>query len=134
LNSANIIQITHPATGEKTDIRIEEDYCRHLYKNIRTSYENLRAAKYVLENPKRIFSGILRSVTSDGQCFVGKPERWYINPTDTAPFPKNKVFLVFLTTRMQLYNFRAELSDLEDPLSPIDWKNRFGGVLWKSTS
>ena len=61
-------------------------------------------------------------------------EKWYIRDNVSSPFPPDKVFVVYLNERMSIYDFRAEYEDDEDKLSPRDWKNRFGGVIWKITS
>jgi hypothetical protein len=88
--------------------------------------------QYVFENPKRIFKGILRPISEKGWCYVGKPQRWYIKQNCDVPFPEDKVFAVYLNERLHVYTFRAEEVDPEDSLSPKDWKNRFGGLIWKS--
>ena len=120
--------------GFKVDVTIPGDLLERWFKYNLVQYENLRCVKRVLDDPKRIFKGIVRPVSKDGWCYVGKPERWHIKENVDAPFPNDKVFAVFLNDRFHLYNFRAEEIDLEDALSPRDWKNRFGGLIWKSTS
>jgi len=51
------IDPNNPA-GPKIDAVFPAAYTVRLYKVSPVDYENLRAAKYVLENPKRIFSGV----------------------------------------------------------------------------
>ena len=66
--------------------------------------------------------------------WVGCPTTWYIREDTKVPFPKNRLFAVYLNDRMYVYDFAAEYVDNEDLLSPKDWKNRFMGLIWKSTS
>ena len=57
------------------------------YKYHPADWENFRAAKEVLENPKRIFAGI-RAHNEGGWCFTGRPlESMWLNR-----FPKTSCF------------------------------------------
>ena len=47
----------------------------NLYKYQPVRYENLRVAREVLANPKRIFAGI-RAHNAGGWCFTGRPKQW----------------------------------------------------------
>jgi hypothetical protein len=49
-----------------------------------------------------------------------------------VPFPHDKVFAVYINSRMQVYECRAEFIAEDDPLAPIDWQTRFRGLTWKS--
>ncbi len=40
-------------------------------------------------------------------------------------------FLVFLDKRKSVIEFGAEEADRKDPLSPENWENRYGELLWK---
>jgi len=74
----------------------------YYYKFHPVNYENLRAAKFVLEHPKRLFAGI-RAFNEGGWCFTGRPETWHIREDVTAPFPANLVFAVYLNSRCFVY-------------------------------
>lgn len=136
LSSAHILTIDNPADGVKIDVRFEEDDLKRIYKYQPVEFQNIEVAVIkVLKNPTRIFKGIVRPVSSDGWCFVGQPDEWYIRKNILVPFDKNKyVYAVFLNDRMSVYNFRAEYRDPEDLLSPKDWKNRFLNLIWKIPS
>lgn len=120
-------------TGKRIEAVIPSDLSLKWYKYSPVKYENLRAVRAVLDDPKRIYTGI-RVINEGGFCYVGRPETWYIKEDTEVPFPKNRVFAVYLNDRMCIYDFTAEYIDSEDPLSPRDWKNRFMGLLWQSTS
>ena len=123
----------HNPDGSKKETTIPGDLILRWFKYQPVQYENLRSVKHVLDNPKRIFSGI-RELNEGGWCYVGKPEKWYVKERCEVPFPTHLVFAVYLNDRMAVYNFRAEKADTDDALSPINWKNRFGGLIWKSIS
>ena len=131
-NTLNIIDPKNP-TGKRIEAVIPGDLIIRWYKYHPVMYENLRAVKAVLDDPKRIYAGI-RAINEGWFCYVGRPETWYIKEDTEVPFPKNRVFAVYLNNRMHVYNFTAEYIDSDDPLSPKDWKNRFTGLLWQSTS
>jgi len=120
-------------TGPKIDVTIPGDLILKFYTTNYVKYQNFEAAKYVLDNPRRIFSGV-RQFNEGGWCYVGCPQNWYIKERVCVPFPDNMIFTVYLNLNMFLYEFRAELRDDDDPLSPIDWKYRYRGLIWKSTS
>ena len=120
-------------TGPKIDAIFPAAYLLRLYKYSPVDYENLRAAKYVLENPKRIFFGV-RVFNQGGWCYTGHPAGWYIKERAIVPFPKDRVFAVYVNPNLQVYECRAEYTDAVDPLCPVDWQNRYRGLTWKSTS
>ena len=119
--------------GGRIEVTIPGDLALRWYKYNPVKHENLRAVKAVLDNPKRIYTGI-RAINEGGFCYVGRPDTWCVKEDLEVPFPENRVFAVYLNDRMYIYDFTAEYIDSEDPLSPKDWKNRFTGLLWRSTS
>ena len=104
-----------------------------LYKHDPVGYENLRAAKYVLENIERIFRG-LRQYNRGGWCYTGRPQSWYIREDVTAPFPDSLVFAVYINPRLRVFEARAEVAEREDPMSPLNWSDRYEGLVWMRTS
>ncbi len=119
--------------GPRTDIVFPADYTLALYKHSPVDYENLRAAKYVLDHTERIFYGV-RTLNHGGWCYTGRPEEWYIRPGIEVPFPRDRIFAVYVNPRMRVYECRAEFQADDDPLAPIGWQTRFGGLTWKRTS
>lgn len=67
-------------------------------------------------------------------CFLPPQISWYILDTVTAPFPENMVFAVYMNSRLYIYDARAEYCASDDTLCPVDWQNRYEGLVWKSTS
>ncbi|OHB77286.1 MAG: hypothetical protein A2Z25_10540 [Planctomycetes bacterium RBG_16_55_9] len=103
------------------------------YKYDSVKYENLRAVKEVLENPKRIFWGI-RAYSEGGWCYVGKPTELYIKENEKTDFPPNMVFAVYLTEKYEVFDWISEYMDEEDNLSPKNWRERYRSLVWLSTS
>ena len=128
-------QTTNPTSpeGPKVDVVIPGDLILKLHKDNSVKYQNFETAKYVLDNPERIFSGV-RQFNEGGWCYVGCPAEWYIKERVCVPFPQDKIFAVYLNINMFLYEFRAEFRADDDSMCPKDWKNRYRGLVWKNTS
>ena len=120
-------------TGPPTDAIFPGDLTLRYYKYSPVRYWNLIAAKYVLQHTGRIFFGV-REYNEGGWCYTGRPAEWYLREDRTAPFPKDMVFAVYLNPNMRVYECRAEYAADDDPLCPVDWQNRYRGLVWKSTS
>lgn len=116
----------------QADIVLPGEWTSKLYKTDPVGYENLRAAKYVLEHVERIFRG-LRRYNRGGWCYVARPESWYIREDVEAPFLPDHVFAVYMNPRLQVFEARAEPSAADDPMNPGDWKNRYEALIWKRT-
>jgi len=120
--------------GPKITVVFPGGYTSRLFKYWPVDFENLRAAKAVLENTERIFCGV-REFNEGGWCYTGRPSEWCIRERIVVPFPRNKVFAVYMNPRMFVYECRAEHADAEDSLCPINWQTRYRGLTWrKSTS
>lgn len=119
-------------TGPKVDAIFPGDYTLRLYKYSPVDYENLRAAKYVLEHTERIFFGV-REFNEGGWCYTGRPVEWHVKEGVVAPFPKNMVFAVYLNPNMRVYECRAEYVADDDARCPKGWQTRYRGLTWKNT-
>ncbi len=128
------LKIINPSdpTGEKVEAIFSPSFYLNVYKYSPLRYENLRVARYVLENPKRIFAGI-REFNPGGWCFTGKPKEWYVSPESIGPFPDNLVFAVYLNSRYYVFEARAEPRSADDTFCPENWQDRYKALIWKST-
>lgn len=132
MTNAHTFKIKWPLTGNEIEIRMEPAYYDRLLIYHPTHFMNICTAYAVLQSPKRIFSGIRRPVTQGDEkfCVVGKPDAWYVNETQKVSFPRDKVFVVYLSGRFSIYDFGAEFTEHGDLLSPINFKTRFGDLEW----
>ncbi|MCP4987905.1 MAG: hypothetical protein GY928_18190 [Colwellia sp.] len=140
MTNAHSFQIKWPVDKTEIVIRVEYKVWDFLFKYRPNEFLKLFTVEEVLKNPNRIFSGLNRqySDTSQHLCVVGKPQSWRRynrnNEIEIVPFPPNLVFLVFLNKRKSVSEFRAEEADREDQLSPENWENRYGEILWKKAN
>jgi len=123
---------TDPEKGQTLAI-FPADLTLKWYKYAPVRYWNLIAAKFVLENTKRILGGV-REFNAGGWCFVGHPRFWYIREEVKVTFPADQVFAVYLNPNLRVYECRAERIAVDDPSCPMDWKNRFRSLVWKDIS
>lgn len=119
-------------TGPKIDVFLSPAICLRAYKYDSVKYENLRAAKEVLDNPQRIFWGI-REHSEGGWCYTGKPTNLYTRENEVINFPNNLVFAVYVNDRYEIFDWIPEYIDEEDCLSPKNYKERYRGLKWPST-
>jgi hypothetical protein len=119
--------------GPRVEVIIPAELIERVYKYDPTQFENFRCAKIVLDDPKRIFAGV-RPINDGWWCYTGRPSRWHIREEVTVDFPRSLIFAVYINSRHEVYEFRAEKADPVDNLNPIGWETRFGGLVWTSTS
>lgn len=103
------------------------------YKFHPVRYENFRATKFVMEQPRRIFAGV-RQFNEGGWCFTGRPTTWYTQESVVSPFPDNFVFSVYLNSRFAIFECRAEIAASDDNECPEDWQDRYKALVWKNIS
>jgi len=109
------------------------DLTQKSYKYTPVRFWNLIPAKFVLEHVKRIFRGV-RDSNPGGWCFTGRPPSWYIRKRVEVPFPSDKVFAVYMNPHMRVYECRAEYVSDDDDMCPINWRDRYGRLVWKDIS
>lgn len=118
--------------GPKVDAIFPGDLTLRYYKYSPVRYQNLIAAKFVLEHTQRVFFGV-REYNEGGWCYTATPAEWYVKPDRIEAFPQTLVFAVYLNPNMRVYECRAEEAAHDDPQSPINWQSRYRGLVWKST-
>ena len=115
--------------GPRVDVIFPASYTLRIYKHSPVDFENLRAAKHVLDDTDRIFFGV-REYNEGGWCYTGRPQSWYIKEGIETPFPKSLVFAVYVNPLLHVYECRAEFVADDDPLCPANWRTRYGGLTW----
>lgn len=88
--------------------------------------EAARTVPRVLSIPGAIFRGVRHESEREWLCYSGVPPNAFDGPTgEEIRAPAGMVFLVFVTDRRVVYNWRWEWADSRRPESPIDWEERF---------
>lgn len=119
--------------GDPVDAIFPAELTLRWYKYAPVRYWNLIAAKFVLENVKRIFRRV-REFNAGGWCYTARPKTWFIRVDQKDGFPDDKVFAVYLNPNLRVYECRAEYAADDDNMCPVNWRDRYGGLIWKSTS
>lgn len=119
--------------GSKVSVIIPHEVYLAAYKYRPVDYENLRAAKEVLDSPERIFWGI-REYNEGGWCYTGMASVLYVTESEIIDFPKGYVFAVYINQSLNVFDWGLEISDQGDIMSPKGWEERYKGRIWKNTS
>lgn len=112
---------------------IPADVCLRAYKANEVKYQNLRAAKFVLQNPLLIFEGV-REHQEGGWCYIARPAEFFIRPTIVVPLPAELVFAAYLNPARRLYEWRLEPAESPGSAYPSGHKSRYKRESWKNTS
>ncbi len=124
---------------EKVDVKVPRDLIAELFRRgHKTKYMNLEAAREVLEGSPSIFIGIRMEtgigMERGGYCYAGRPSMLYNGSGKLVEFPSDKVYAVYVSTEMELYEWRDEYADKDDPEFPINWRERYASCKWKNIS
>ncbi len=119
-------------TGPHCTLYVSESSLLRDYKYRPLLAMNLITGAKVLQTPDVIFKGIRKEQEPGfGYCFTGRPSAWHVSGGATAPFPRDLVYCVFVSTGLVVYHWRADGGvDSEHGIVPVDWENRFEEVLW----
>ncbi|HUU95939.1 MAG TPA: hypothetical protein VM487_09365 [Phycisphaerae bacterium] len=119
--------------GPPVMVRFARDLITWYYENRSVDYENFRCVRHVLDHTERIFRGVRDYEEGELSwwCYTGHPKEWCIKENVFAPFPgRSLVFAVYLNPKFELYTFRAERADPQQRACPINWRSRYGELLW----
>ncbi len=104
------------------------------YKRAPQKLYNLETVREVLKNPHRIWRGI-REDRAQWLCFCGQPAHWYIGFEESAPFPRDCLYCVFVNDLNVVYEWRAEKAAIIEPGRLLDLPGcefRFQELIWPS--
>src|SRR6185436_15832843 len=103
------------------------------YKTNEVKYQNLRAAKFVLQKALLIFEGV-REHQEGGWCYVARPTEYFLRPSIVVPFPPGMVFAAYLNPVRRLYDWRLEPAESPGSPYPSGHKSRYTREAWKNIS
>jgi len=84
----------------------------------------------VLKAPMAIFEGLEREGFEKGLCFTGKTDRYRLRQAVETPFPRGKVFAIYMDKSRFIFEWRLEREDPEHDGHPVRWTQRFTRRLW----
>lgn len=119
--------------GGSVEVRIPGPLVERYFKSLPIRFEQARCAKVVLDGFKRSFARP-REFNEGGWCLTARPLEWTIKERVIVPFPRDLVYAVYMNPRFIVYEWRAEKADHEDDLCPVNWRTRYGALIWKDTS
>ncbi len=127
-------------TGRTRQLKMTAELALHVQKSgPRWRYYELRgdhsstvagsSVHEVLTEPVVVFGG-LRDLQEGGVCYCGKPQQRWTEGGVRCPPPPNRVFLVFVNPRDEVFDWAWAEEDPEMPGYPVGHESRFkGGVL-----
>ncbi|MCX5674736.1 MAG: hypothetical protein NTX87_06985 [Planctomycetota bacterium] len=123
----------HEQTGATWSVLLPIGLVRHWLKESEVDYQNLKhLVPEILRKPVAVFGGV-RVYEQGGYCYLGKPADWYIRPNCLVPFPKERIFAVYVNPMCRLYEIQAEKVEPPSLYRPKGWKDRYEALLWSTT-
>ena len=123
----------HDPCGSLIPMFLSKEDLRGLYKHHPIKADNLKPAAEVLEAPDRIYVGIREDQGRWGYCYVGTPEQHAISNGVYGPIGRNRVFCVFVTDRLVVFEWRVERAERVGVGSTLNVRGadiRFEELLW----
>lgn len=122
-----------PAGTGECEFKIAQEQVEHLNAcGPESKFYGLFSARDVLKNPAVVFEGLNRDGQEKGLCYAGTP-KCYRDGSEHPPHP-GMVFLVFVTEKKTIFEWRWEREDADNLGLPLQVKTRFNKMLWKRSS
>jgi hypothetical protein len=108
----------------------QEKRIEHLSKHgpERVMWE-MQSARDVLADPDAIFEGLGRKNHEKSLCYVGRPKEY--GPYMEQPPSGGLVFVVFVTCKGIIFEWRWDAEEKGEKGMPVNWKSRFKNRIWK---
>ena len=90
-------------------------------------FYNIRNLPFALNRPVAIFKGLKRDGHDTSYCYIARPVRRFVNDTASLPTAPPWVFMVFIDSNLEVFNWRFEKDD-KDVVN--NYSDRFGILLW----
>src|SRR5260221_13072900 len=81
-------------------------------------FYNLRNVPFAVNNPHAIFKGLEREGHENSYCYVARPERRFVSDTESVPVDDGWVFVLFITSALEIFSWRFEKSDQNNNMLP----------------
>jgi hypothetical protein len=128
-----------PSGERRITLRIDAGCMDRLYKGEQrhlTKWWGLFTACQVLQQPERIFRGIVRegeATMRKGLCYVGRPLTFHDQHGRQYPRPARFVYTVYVSERLEIYDWRPEQVSEDDPSAPEGWHTRYMTLAWTAS-
>src|SRR6266446_1403048 len=94
-------------------------------------FYNLQNVPFAVNHPHAIFKGLEREGHETSYCYVAKPVRRFINDTLSEPLRAGLVFVVFVSSNLEIFNWRFEKA-CGDGKFPENHHARFTKLIWEN--
>lgn len=84
----------------------------------------------VLAKPTAIFMGLKRENMGDGISYCGVAKTRFLDKYTTVPFPPDRVFMVFINEKDEIFDWDMTREDPGFTHFPINCDDRFINLLW----
>jgi hypothetical protein len=124
----------HDPGNGRIMVRAEARTMRFLSVRSPGKCHDVRIARTVLEDPRRIYSGIRPDEVDDwGWCYVSPYNSHFSERGKEVDLEGEWLFLAFISPRYTLLEWGLERPTEGDPLLPESANIRFGQLVWPTT-
>jgi hypothetical protein len=119
-----------PETGQSREFKISTDKISWIHKTgTDDKFYNLQNVPFTISSPHAIFRGLKREGHETSYCYVAKPVRRFTSESESVPVGDGFVFVVFVSSNFEIFNWRFERADGGGKL-PENHHSRFAELLW----
>lgn len=94
-------------------------------------YFNLKNLPNALQFPLAVFQGLDREGHEKSVCYVAKPRSRFVDENTSLTVDSSSVFVVFITSTLEVFDWRFEKADERDDKFPVGYAQRFGSLVWR---
>ncbi len=119
-------------SGEKCEFKISTSKISWLHKHgPDDKFYNIQNLPYAINHPNAIFKGLKRDAHEQSYCYVASPDRRFVNDTNSVRLSPGWVFLVFVSSNLEIFDWRFERADKNGKL-PENYETRFTTLIWEN--
>src|SRR5256885_14262500 len=101
-----------PESGEKCEFKISTQKIKWIHKfGTDDKFYNLRNVPFAINEPTAIFKGLKRDEHEGSYCYVANPAQRFINDEISKRVEPGMVFLVFILSTHEIFDWRFERAD-----------------------
>jgi hypothetical protein len=121
-----------PESGQKCEFKISTEKINWRHKcGPDDKFYNLQNLPFAVNSPNAIFKGLKREGHETSYCYVARPARRFVSETTSVPLEDGLVFVVFITSNLEIYDWRFEWA-CDDGKLPENHETRFTTLIWEN--